>query len=125
MTTPLSLHIGDLPPMARVRALPHPTHGRKWSSRERAAVSVPKAQVRMLGTSPIASRRKLEMSRREKSIEFKLIFAAAFVVFLFTAALSRLSPARLLAHQDSVAAKSILGEAREAASISAVYAFMG
>lgn len=124
MTTPLSLHIGDLPPMARVRALPHPTRGRKWSSRERAPVAKPATPLRAAALSG-SSRRKLDVSRRERSIEFKLIFAAAFVVFLFTAVLSRLSPARLLAHQDSVAAKPILVEAREAASISAVYAFMG
>ena len=66
-------------------------------------------------------------ARRGEGLEFRLIFMMAFVVFLLTAAFERVVPMKSRAEGASAgeARKSVLQEAREAASISAAYAFMG
>lgn len=70
-----------------------------------------------------ASRRR---DRYKGTLEFRLIFAAAFVVFLLTSALERALPMRWSAGSELQAPrKSIIGQAKESASIAAGYAFMG
>lgn len=64
--------------------------------------------------------RAAQKAKRTDTIEFRLIFSAAFVVFLLTAALERTLP-----HKWGASQKSVVEQAREAASISAGYAFMG
>lgn len=62
----------------------------------------------------------------KRSLEFRLIFAAAFLLFLLTAAIERALPSRWAsAAGEQAARKSIVGQAKESASIAAGYAFMG
>ncbi|MDX2308644.1 MAG: hypothetical protein NW216_10430 [Hyphomicrobium sp.] len=66
-------------------------------------------------------------AKQRQGLEFKLIYLVAFAVFLLTAAFERVVPmkSRSEGAANGVAKKSVLQEAREAASISAAYAFMG
>jgi hypothetical protein len=60
------------------------------------------------------------------TVEFRLIFAAAFVVFLLTSALERAFPTRWTSQNaDTGARKSVIERAKESASIVAGYAFQG
>lgn len=56
------------------------------------------------------------------TVEYRLIFTVAFVIFLFASAFERLISGQGV---EQAASKSIFKKAREAASISAGYAFMG
>lgn len=64
-------------------------------------------------------------SKRHDRIEYRLIFATAFVFFLFTSAIERALPGNWLARANDQSRKSLVQQAREAAGISAAYAFMG
>jgi hypothetical protein len=64
--------------------------------------------------------------KRTESIEFRLIFAAAFVVFLAAAIVERLVPRRFFARvRPAGERKSIFEQAKGAANTCAAYAFMG
>lgn len=61
--------------------------------------------------------------KRTESVEFRLIFAASFAIFLVAALVERLLPHRWL--NRTVARKPVLEQAKEAANTCAAYAFMG
>ncbi len=67
--------------------------------------------------------RSLSKFKRTESLEFRLIFVAAFAVFLVTATVERLLP--LSWFKRGAARKSIVEQAKEAANTCAAYAFMG
>lgn len=69
---------------------------------------------------PVADRRH----RQQDLLAYRLIFAAAFLVFLVTLSLERVMPWRWL-RVGAASSKSVVAQAREAASIGAGYAFMG
>lgn len=64
--------------------------------------------------------------KRAESIEFRMIFMAAFAVFLVAAIVERLFPAGWFRRgQDGAPRKPILEQAKGAATTCAAYAFMG
>lgn len=64
--------------------------------------------------------------KRNSTIEFRLIFSAAFALFLFTSVLERALPHNWSGRNEAgEMRKSIIEQAREAAHISVGYAFMG
>ncbi len=67
--------------------------------------------------------RSLSKFKRTESLEFRLIFVAAFAVFLVAATVERLLP--LSWFTRGAARKSIVEQAKEAANTCAAYAFMG
>jgi hypothetical protein len=73
------------------------------------------------------TRGRLRLKEAHKSsLEFRIIFAAAFLVFLIAAAFESARPTRWSAQGDGgTARKSIVERAKESASIAAGYAFMG
>jgi hypothetical protein len=80
----------------------------------------------MTTLSSTASRRSASKFKRAESIEFRLIFAAAFVVFLVAAIGERMLPTRWI--RDASAADkrpTIVAQAKAAANTCAAYAFMG
>jgi hypothetical protein len=73
-----------------------------------------------------SSRRSLSKFKRAESLEFRLIYIAAFVVFLIAATVERIVPLRrLLSGATAGARKSILEQAKDAANTCAAYSFMG
>lgn len=71
-------------------------------------------------------RRSQSKFKRTESIEFRLIFIAAFAVFLVTATVERILPVHWLRKRaDRSPRKSIFEQAKEAANTCAAYAFMG
>jgi hypothetical protein len=69
-----------------------------------------------MSTSPLVTR------RREETVEFRLIFATAFIVFLVAATVGRLLLGQWQPHR---AGGSVFAEARAAASTIVPFAFMG
>lgn len=67
--------------------------------------------------------KSLSKFKRTESVEFRLIFAAAFAVFLIAATVERMLPLGWLKRGQS--RKSIIEQAKEAANTCAAYAFMG
>ncbi len=67
--------------------------------------------------------KSLSKFKRTESLEFRLIFAAAFAVFLVAATVERLLPLGWFKRGQS--RKSIIEQAKEAANTCAAYAFMG
>lgn len=64
--------------------------------------------------------------KRNSTIEFRLIFSAAFALFLLTSVLERALPHKWSGRSESgEIRKSVIEQAREAAHISVGYAFMG
>ncbi len=132
---PISIgHTGVL----RIRAMPVPPAYKK-------AGALP--QTNDIGhLQPVSSRSSLEPRRastpirrpappavqgsgshkRSKSVEFRLIFSAAFAFFLFATIVERALPHKwpIRANGDEVR-KSVVQQAKEAAEISTAYAFMG
>ncbi len=88
----------------------------------RTAIADPQEGKTMAVTIDSGTRSPSKFKRTE-SLEFRLIFAAAFAIFLVAALAERLLPHRWL-HQ-SAARKSVLEQAKEAANTCAAYAFMG
>lgn len=75
---------------------------------------------------PASSHFTAPKHHKTDAIEYRLIFMAAFAVFLFTCAFERaLHPLGLSRGEDPSMRKSIIAQAKEAANISAAYAFMG
>jgi hypothetical protein len=60
--------------------------------------------------------------RREETVEFRLIFAATFTVFLVAAMVARILPWQW---QQQRAGSSVFAEAKAAASTIVPFAFMG
>lgn len=65
----------------------------------------------------------LSKFKRAESLEFRLIFIAAFAVFLVTATVERLLP--ITWFKAGRKRQSIIEQAKEAANTCAAYAFMG
>lgn len=64
--------------------------------------------------------------KKHDAMEFRLIFGAAFAFFLLTSVIERALPHKWAARAgEGEARKSVVEQAREAAHISAGYAFMG
>jgi hypothetical protein len=76
---------------------------------------------------PSAPPRALPLREQHRGrLEFRLIFAAAFLFFLITSALERALPARWSGPgADTHVRKSVVARAKESAGIVAGYAFMG
>jgi hypothetical protein len=71
-------------------------------------------------------RRSFSKFKRAESLEFKLIYMAAFAVFLVAATVERIVPLRrLMLGSEAGTRKSILEQAKDAANTCAAYAFMG
>lgn len=126
MTPNASIGIGALSPMARIRALPQAHHHVRGSARRQDVQTHKPASDTRRQAMASFSRRSIARYRRADSLEYRIIFTAAFGVFLVTSALERVSPYRLLARKDAASvSKSVFEQAREAANISVGYAFMG
>jgi hypothetical protein len=64
--------------------------------------------------------------KKQDAVEFRLIFTLAFAVFLLTSVIERAMPHKWAQRMgDGEVRKSVFEQAREAAHISAAYAFMG
>jgi hypothetical protein len=63
--------------------------------------------------------------KRSDRIEYRLIFVAAFLVFFVTAVFERALPGHWMSRTGDAPRKSVFEQSREAAKISAAYAFMG
>ena len=64
--------------------------------------------------------------KKQDAVEFRLIFTLAFAVFLLTSVIERAMPHKWAQRVgDGEVRKSVFEQAREAAHISAAYAFMG
>lgn len=80
----------------------------------------------MIAMTAANTRRSSSKFKRTESIEFRLIFAAAFVVFLFAAVGERLLPGRWLNSANASEPRpTIISQAKAAANTCAAYAFMG
>ena len=66
-----------------------------------------------------------QKDKRHDRLEYRVIFAAAFLVFFITSAVERALPVRWASRTSEMPKKSLIQQAREAAGISATYAFMG
>ena len=76
--------------------------------------------------SPSRQARAGAKPNRHETIEFRLIFAATFAIFLLTSVLERALPHKWAGRAGGEETrKSVIEQAREAAHISAGYAFMG
>lgn len=62
---------------------------------------------------------------RSDRLAYRLIFVAAFLVFFVTAVFERVLPGHWLSRAGEAPRKSVFEQSREAAKISAAYAFMG
>jgi hypothetical protein len=80
-------------------------------------------EVKAMAHTVDAHRRSLSKFKRAESLEFRLIFVAAFVVFLVAAIVERLLPITWLRRERPK--KSIIQQAKDAANTCAAYAFMG
>jgi hypothetical protein len=115
----------------RVRALPAVNTRRQVHipAVPAAAVSAPSrsegaAAVQRAVANHTSAARAGGKQKRHDSVEFRLIFSAAFAFFLFTSVIERALPHKWAAGDGEVR-KSVIEQAREAAHISAGYAFMG
>lgn len=83
-----------------------------------------KSKGKPMATTFNSSRRSLSKIKRAESIEFRLIFIAAFAVFLVAATVERLLPTSWFKRNAS-RRESIFKQAKDAANTCAAYAFMG
>jgi hypothetical protein len=73
-----------------------------------------------------AAPRVTSKPKKSDAIEFRLIYSIAFAVFLLTSVIERAMPHKWAQRPgESEVRKSVFEQAREAAHISAAYAFMG
>lgn len=91
-----------------------------------AATSAGAAAVSRAFANHAAASRTPAKPKKHDAIEFRLIYTIAFAVFLLTSIIERAMPHKWTqrAGQGEVS-KSVVEQAREAAHISAAYAFMG
>jgi hypothetical protein len=84
------------------------------------------AAVSRAFASHAAASRTATKPKKHEAIEFRLIFTIAFAVFLLTSVLERALPHKWAQRAgEGEMPKSVFEQAREAAHISAAYAFMG
>ncbi len=73
-----------------------------------------------------AASRASAKPKKHDAVEFRLIYTIAFAVFLLTSVIERALPHKWAQRAgDNEIRKSVFEQAREAAHISAAYAFMG
>lgn len=115
----------------RVRALP-PVVTRRTSStaktdrRASASNTAGAAAVSRAFANHAAAPRVAAKPKKNEAIEFRLIFTIAFAVFLLTSVIERAMPHKWAQRAgEGEIRKSVFEQAREAAHISAAYAFMG
>ncbi len=128
------IHPGSLlcPSLTRVRALPVVERGHRSNSTLRKPVAdlVPSLSP-ILAAAPVSyaadlAKRSPTRNRKTDNIEYRLIFAIAFSVFFVAGVFERALPSRWsTVHGSAAIKKPLVDEAKEAASISAGYAFMG
>lgn len=116
----------------RVRALP--SHTQRRNAPEVVAVSRPSTLAPTAGAAAVsrafanhsAAARVAAKPKKHEAVEFRLIYTIAFAVFLFTSVIERAMPHKWAQRAgDNEIRKSVFEQAREAAHISAAYAFMG
>jgi hypothetical protein len=115
----------------RVRALPSLTARRNVSTAAKTRTSAASnnagaAAVSRAFANHAAAPRVAAKPKKSEAIEFRLIFSIAFAVFLFTSVIERALPHKWAQRAgEGEIRKSVFEQAREAAHISAAYAFMG
>jgi hypothetical protein len=73
-----------------------------------------------------ARSKSLQRYRRTETIEFRVIFMAAFSAFFVAAIVERMMPAQWVHHADGEQPRrSVVAQARHAANTCAAYALMG
>lgn len=116
----------------RVRALP--LHTQRRNAPAPAPVSRPSSPASTAGAAAVsrafanhaAATRVTTKPKKHDAIEFRLIYTIAFAVFLLTSVIERAMPHKWAQRAgDNEIRKSVFEQAREAAHISAAYAFMG
>jgi hypothetical protein len=116
----------------RVRALP--LHTPRRIAATPASVSRPSSPESTAGAAAVsrafanhaAASRAAGKPKKHDAIEFRLIYTMAFAVFLLTSVIERAMPHKWSQRAgDNEIKKSVFEQAREAAHISAAYAFMG
>ncbi len=116
----------------RVRALPLNPSRRTASAP--VAVTRPASPASTAGAAAVsrafanhaAAARVAAKPKKHDAIEFRLIYTMAFAVFLLTSVIERAMPHKWAQRAgDTEIRKSVFEQAREAAHISAAYAFMG
>jgi hypothetical protein len=126
----ISVHIARSDSV-RVRALPSVTARRTVSPAAKARKSSASntagaAAVSRAFANHAAAPRVAAKPKKNEAIEFRLIFTITFAVFLFTSAIERALPHKWAQRAgEGEIRKSVFEQAREAAHISAAYAFMG
>jgi hypothetical protein len=115
----------------RVRAVPAVAPRRKETQAPvtRSAASTANAgsaAVSRAFANHAAAARMAAKPKKHDAIEFRLIYTIAFAVFLLTSVIERALPHKWSQRAgDNEVRKSVVEQAREAAHISAAYAFMG
>jgi hypothetical protein len=119
------------PSLTRVRALPAVDRGHRASAPKHAAEPMP-ALSAALASEPVSyaadmhKRSGSNRNRKTDNVEYRLIFAGAFVVFFVAAVFERALPSKwATVHGNPAIKKPLVDQAKEQASISAGYAFMG
>lgn len=98
-----------------------PTRAPSTAAGTAGAAAVSRAFANHAAAPRVASKPK-----KHDAIEFRLIYTLAFAVFLLTSVIERAMPHKWGQRAgDSEVRKSVVEQAREAAHISAAYAFMG
>lgn len=116
------VRVRALPAVATRRPVAHEETPRRSSSSNTAGA----AAVSRAFASHAAGSRTAAKPKKHDAIEFRLIFTIAFAVFLLTSVLERALPHKWSQRAgNGEAPKSVVEQAREAAHISAAYAFMG
>jgi hypothetical protein len=117
----------------RVRALPESITRRPAAVTPMPLAAVPSAiktvgaeAVQRAQASHVSGSRAAGKPKRHDAIEFRMIFSLAFAFFLLTSVIERALPHKWMGRvADGEVRKSVFEQAREAAHISAGYAFMG
>jgi hypothetical protein len=125
------IHTGPhlCPSLTRVRALPVVDRGARHNApQQTVAISAARNAETDSYSGYTANRQKREATRHRKTdnIEYRTIFAGAFMVFFVAAVFERALPSKWVnVHGNPAVRKPLVEQAKEAASISAGYAFMG
>jgi hypothetical protein len=125
MSSPLArsacVRVRAVPSLAKSRPAERLKEHRPSSSATAGTAVVSRAFANHAAAPRLASKPK-----KSDAIEFRLIYSIAFAVFLFTSVIERAMPHKWAQRPgESEVRKSVFEQAREAAHISAAYAFMG
>jgi hypothetical protein len=120
------------PSLTRVRQVPALDRGQRAEARRSSHHELPKLSAALpsalanVQASDMPRRTSSSRNRKTDNIEYRVIFAGAFAVFFVAAVFERALPTKwATAHGNAAVKKPIVEQAKEAASISAGYAFMG